>query len=79
AEAGDPVLIEDWQNNEFRALVKLAGFADRYLYISRAVDGDLLSLLDDTPAPPALDAQLHSPPARHPPARPPLPPPPPPP
>ncbi|WP_432635417.1 ATP-binding protein [Albidovulum sp.] len=60
AEAGDPVLIEDWQNNEFRALVKLAGFADRYLYISRAVDGDLLSLLDDTRETVGLYQQLES-------------------
>ena len=44
------VLIEDWQNNEFRALVALAPLADRYLYVTRDVDGDLLGLLDDTRA-----------------------------
>nr|WP_256474075.1 ATP-binding protein [Lutimaribacter sp. EGI FJ00013] len=41
-------LIPDWPNNEFRALVPLRGLADRYLYISRTVDGDLLALLDET-------------------------------
>ncbi|WP_347267493.1 PAS domain-containing sensor histidine kinase [Paracoccus sp. (in: a-proteobacteria)] len=42
------VLIEDWQNNEFRALVPLKPLADRYLYVTRDVDGSLLGLLDDT-------------------------------
>ncbi|SET42171.1 sensor histidine kinase NtrY-like [Paracoccus homiensis] len=42
------VLIEDWANDEFRALVSLPPLADRYLYVTRDVDGDLLSLLDDT-------------------------------
>ncbi len=41
-------LIPDWPNNEFRALVPLRGFADRFLYVSRTVDGDLLALLDET-------------------------------
>lgn len=44
------LLIEDWQNNEFRALVALPPLSDRYLYVTREVDGDLLSLLDDTRA-----------------------------
>ncbi|WP_089231697.1 sensor histidine kinase NtrY-like [Tropicimonas sediminicola] len=48
AEAGEIVVIEDWDINEFRALVKLDAFADRYLYVSRDVDGDILSLLDET-------------------------------
>ena len=43
-----PQLIEDWENNEFRALVHLDAFADRYLYVSRDVDGSILSLLDET-------------------------------
>ena len=42
------LLIEDWQNNEFRALVPLRPLADRYLYVTRDVDGSLLGLLDDT-------------------------------
>ncbi len=48
ASAAGLVLIEDWQNNEFRALVPLPPLADRYLYVTRDVDGDLLGLLDDT-------------------------------
>ncbi|WP_299845421.1 PAS domain-containing sensor histidine kinase [uncultured Paracoccus sp.] len=42
------LLIEDWQNNEFRALVALPPLADRYLYVTRDVDGSLLGLLDET-------------------------------
>ncbi len=48
AHADGLVLIQDWQNNEFRALVPLAPLADRYLYVTRDVDGKLLGLLDDT-------------------------------
>jgi two-component system nitrogen regulation sensor histidine kinase NtrY len=44
----DILIIEDWENNEFRALVRLSAFVDRYLYVSRDVDGELLSLLDET-------------------------------
>ena len=43
-------LIEDWQNSEFRALVHLDRLANRYLYVTRDVDGSLLGLLDDTRA-----------------------------
>ncbi|WP_089272555.1 sensor histidine kinase NtrY-like [Puniceibacterium sediminis] len=46
-EAGIAV-IEDWDNNEFRALLPLKAFVDRYLYVSREVDGGILNLLDDT-------------------------------
>ncbi|TKW68631.1 MAG: HAMP domain-containing protein [Paracoccus denitrificans] len=42
------VLIEDWDQNSFRALVALPPLADRFLYVSREVDGRLLGLLDDT-------------------------------
>ncbi|MBT9245160.1 PAS domain-containing sensor histidine kinase [Gemmobacter fulvus] len=48
AQSGETVIIQDWANNEFRALVHLEAYADRYLYVSRAVDGSLLSLLDET-------------------------------
>ena len=48
ASIGDVVIIEDWSNNEFRALVKMDGFANRLLYVSRSVDGHILSLLDET-------------------------------
>ena len=41
-------LIEDWDNSEFRAIVPLRQFPDRYLYISRVVNGGLLILLDST-------------------------------
>ncbi|MFI0475634.1 sensor histidine kinase NtrY-like [Paracoccus jiaweipingae] len=44
------LLIEDWQNNAFRALVPLDPLVDRLLYVTRDVDGDLLGLLDDTRA-----------------------------
>jgi len=50
AEQGKTVIIEDWPNNEFRALVRLNSFTDRYLYISRTVDGNILNLLDETAA-----------------------------
>ena len=42
------VIIEDLANNEFRALLPLRAFRDRYLYVTREVDGNVLSLLDDT-------------------------------
>ncbi|MCC0074006.1 MAG: PAS domain-containing sensor histidine kinase [Rhodobacter sp.] len=48
AANGDLVLIKDWPNSEFRALVPLQGYPDRLLYIARAVDGHILSLLDET-------------------------------
>lgn len=48
ALAGETVLIRDWANNEFRALVPLQSYLDRILYVSRTVDGQLLRLLDDT-------------------------------
>ncbi|MEP3677127.1 PAS domain-containing sensor histidine kinase [Sulfitobacter sp.] len=48
ASATEVRLIEDWEANEFRALVRLTSFVDRFLYITREVDGEILSLLDDT-------------------------------
>ncbi|MEP4198172.1 MAG: PAS domain-containing sensor histidine kinase [Aliishimia sp.] len=54
----DVVIIEDWANNEFRALVRLNSFLDRYLYVSRDVDGEILSLLDNTQATVRLYQQL---------------------
>ncbi len=47
SEAG-VLVIRDWDNNEFRALMPLEEIPDRYLYVSRNVDGAILSLLDDT-------------------------------
>jgi two-component system nitrogen regulation sensor histidine kinase NtrY len=53
-------IIEDWENNEFRALVRLNSFIDRFLYISREVDGEILSLLDETQETIRLYQQLES-------------------
>ena len=47
ATGGETVIIEDLETDEFRALVMLAAFPDRYLYVSRNVDGKILGLLDE--------------------------------
>ncbi|TDK44979.1 sensor histidine kinase NtrY-like [Antarcticimicrobium luteum] len=62
AEAGETgmMIIQDWDNNEFRALVRLNAFVDRFLYVSRAVDGEILNLLDDTKETVVLYQQLES-------------------
>jgi len=60
AASGETVVIEDWENNEFRALVHLDAFADRFLFVSRTVDGSILSLLDETQQTVALYQQLES-------------------
>jgi len=48
ALGGKMVLIKDWNNDEFRALVRLSAFPDRLLYVTRRVDGNILNLLDTT-------------------------------
>jgi two-component system nitrogen regulation sensor histidine kinase NtrY len=48
AEEGKTVVIKDWNNNEFRALIRLSLYPDRYVYVSRVVDGEILSLLEET-------------------------------
>jgi len=48
ADKGEVVVIKDWDNNEFRALKRLDEYTDRYLYVSRKVDGKILNLLDET-------------------------------
>ena len=48
ARSGETVLSEDLANNEFRALLVLTAFPDRFLYVSRDVDGDIVKLLDET-------------------------------
>jgi two-component system nitrogen regulation sensor histidine kinase NtrY len=48
ANADGVVVIRDWDNDEFRALMPLEELPDRYLYVSRNVDGDILNLLDET-------------------------------
>ncbi len=52
------LIIQDWNNNEFRALVRLEEFVDRFLYVSREVDGDILNLLDETKETALLYQQL---------------------
>ena len=52
------VIIEDWPNNELRAMAYLTGFPDFYLLVSRQVDGNLLALLDETQATAKLYQQL---------------------
>ncbi|THH39207.1 PAS domain-containing sensor histidine kinase [Aliishimia ponticola] len=54
------VIIEDWANNEFRALLRMPSSLDRYLYVSRDVDGEILALLDDTQETVRLYQQLES-------------------
>ncbi|TNC71965.1 sensor histidine kinase NtrY-like [Rubellimicrobium roseum] len=48
AEAEGVRITEDWTNDEFRALLPMPSFLDRYLYVTRAVDGEILALLDET-------------------------------
>jgi two-component system nitrogen regulation sensor histidine kinase NtrY len=48
AQAEGVVVIRDWENNEFRALMPLEALPDRLLYVSRTVDGAILNLLDET-------------------------------
>jgi two-component system, NtrC family, nitrogen regulation sensor histidine kinase NtrY len=60
ARDGNTVLIPDWPNNEFRALIFLEAYKDRYLYVTREVDGSILSLLDETQETVQLYNQLES-------------------
>ncbi|MEM9582092.1 MAG: PAS domain-containing sensor histidine kinase [Pseudomonadota bacterium] len=60
ARAGELVIIEDWTNSEFRGLIGIDGFVDRYLYVSRTVDGEILALLDDTQETVRLYQQLEA-------------------
>ncbi len=60
AKSGETVIIQDGANDEFRALVHLEAFADRYLYISRNVDGKILGLLDETQETVRLYEQLEA-------------------
>ncbi len=60
AAQGETVVIEDWAQNEFRALVRLGGLGNRFLYVSREVDGEILALLDDTQETVRLYNQLES-------------------
>ncbi len=53
-------VFEDLTQNEYRALVVLGNFGDRYLYVSREVDGDILALLDDAQETARFYTQLES-------------------
>ena len=48
ADAEGEVVVEDTSNNEFRLLMPVNTFQNRYLYVTRQVDGSILSLLDET-------------------------------
>jgi two-component system nitrogen regulation sensor histidine kinase NtrY len=60
ARNGETVIIQDWDVNEFRAIVALEAYVDRFLYVSRNVDGEILNLLDDTQETVVLYNQLES-------------------
>ncbi len=60
AQGGEIVLIEDVDHAEYRALLALPNYLDRYLYVSRAVDGRILGLLDDATQTAQLYTQLES-------------------
>jgi len=60
ARTGEVVIIQDWENDQFWALLQLAAFADHFLYVSRDVDGKILGLLDDTQATVRLYQQLEA-------------------
>lgn len=47
AQAGELVLMEDLDQGEYRSLVALDNYVDRFLYVSRDVDSRILRLLDD--------------------------------
>jgi len=54
------VLINDFNNNELRALIYLNGFGDRYLYVTREIDGTLFNLLDETQKTAVLYQQMEN-------------------
>ena len=58
ADAEGFTIVEDGANNEFRALIPMDRFQNRYLYVTRPVDGEILALLDDTEETVALYEQL---------------------
>ncbi|MAI57935.1 MAG: PAS domain-containing sensor histidine kinase [Rhodobacteraceae bacterium] len=54
------VIIPDIENNELRAMTYLDGFGDRFLLVSRSIDGKLFALLDETQAAGKFYQQLES-------------------
>lgn len=59
-DAEGEVVIEDGSINEFRLLLPVTTFQNRYLYVTRQVDGSILSLLDDTKQTVTFYEQLES-------------------
>ncbi len=53
-------IIEDALNDEYRALISMPNFQDRYIYVTRQVDGGILALLDQTTETVALYEQLEN-------------------
>ncbi|MCK8484042.1 PAS domain-containing sensor histidine kinase [Aliiroseovarius sp. S2029] len=60
ALAGETVVIEDWQNNEFRVLIKLDNFSDHLIQLTRDVNGAILDLVDETQEAALVYNQLES-------------------
>ncbi|MDC0737117.1 PAS domain-containing sensor histidine kinase [Cognatishimia sp. SS12] len=52
--------MRDLEQNELRALLPLTAYVDRFLYVSREVDGAIFSLLDETQESAQLYAQLEN-------------------
>ena len=48
AEGPEVLVVEDFINNEMRALIRLLNYSNHYLYLTRSVDGALLGLLEET-------------------------------
>ncbi|MEM7490507.1 MAG: HAMP domain-containing protein, partial [Pseudomonadota bacterium] len=60
AAQGATILIEDEEVNEYRSLLRLRAYTDRYLYVTRVVDGEILQLLDETESTVQLYQQLEA-------------------
>ena len=60
AGEGETVIIEDLAVDEMRALTRLDAFPNRFLYVSRTVDGAILGLLDEAAATATLYNQLEA-------------------
>nr|WP_319948040.1 PAS domain-containing sensor histidine kinase [uncultured Shimia sp.] len=54
------LIIHDWDASELRAIVPLQAFTDRFLFVSREVDGKIFALLDETRETAKLYNQLES-------------------
>ncbi|MCG6884603.1 MAG: PAS domain-containing sensor histidine kinase [Silicimonas sp.] len=60
ATEGETWIIEDLDVDEFRALLRLEDFPNRYLYVSRVVDGEIMGLLDEAEETAQLYQQLEA-------------------